>query len=128
MPLFDPKIKAILQEAGIGPVSQKPNILRSEFQNSNNVSITDKLELAGLGLDDTLASMARLRDTTENEGIKRSINETVLKMHGVLKDQAPPPSAITVNIIDKGFEEPKTINGINPIFVPRSYQETDKIQ
>lgn len=76
--------------------------------------IKELLDESGLSLEDTLGKLKELRDFSESEQTKIRINEAVLKMHGVMKEEGS--SIPTINII---IQDPNAPAGINPILLPR---------
>lgn len=107
MPLMSPGIQAALRKAG---VEKSPATVEE-------TSITDRLENAGLSLENTLGNLATIANGTGNEGLRLRANETALKLHGALKEatvsQIP---SFTLVINDPGSAGQ---GGINPIFLPR---------
>lgn len=97
MPILKPEIQAALREAGLS---------------KDSTSLTEKLDRADLSVDDAivmLGDIARGGDTAQRQ---RAL-DTILKLHGVLKDVVQVPQ---VTIIINDPDGPK---GINPILIPR---------
>jgi hypothetical protein len=104
MPILSPEIQRVLRTAGL---------------KKDNETIQEKLDSSGLGLTETLELLAEIAQTSTNESVRIRAAETVLKLHGVLKDQAPPPPSITI-VINDGKDTPST----NPILLPRQLIST----
>lgn len=97
MPILKPEIQAALREAGLS---------------RDSTSISDKLNNADLSIDDAiimLGDIARGGDTAQRQ---RAL-DTILKLHGVLKENVQVP---VVTIVINDPDGPK---GINPILIPR---------
>lgn len=111
MPILKPEIQKALRVAGLA-------------KETVDSSLSDKLELRGLSLDSTLEVLFDLVHNSSNEVIKRQAVDTVLKLHGVLKEQAAPPPSITIVINDSKSEV--TPEGLNPILIPRNTSDYPK--
>ncbi|MDE1971475.1 MAG: hypothetical protein KGI50_07930 [Patescibacteria group bacterium] len=88
-------------------------------------SVTELLDEAGLSLEETLENLRITRDMSESESTRTRINEAVLKMHGVMKEDSAAMPIININIIDPN--KPAE----NPIFLPRELhkmKESETIQ
>jgi hypothetical protein len=99
MPILRPEVSRLMESAGLN--SRK------------NKDIKESLEDAGLGITETLEKMKDLRDYSDSESTKLRVNEAILKMHGVMKDEGSSIPNITIVINDKDNL------GINPILLPR---------
>lgn len=102
-------------------VLRAANIDKSKEDSS---SITDKLNDNDLSIDQVLAEASYLLKNTSNEGIKKSMIDTILKCHGALKDQAAPMPGVTI-IIKDNFSDVQT-SGVNPILIPRKTAVAEK--
>lgn len=99
----------VLKEAGL----QRPQ--KSLTSESGKFDLKEALDNSGLSLPEMFEQIASELDNTDNATLRQRIRETVLKMHGVLKDsQAPPPPSVTIVINDPGSNL-----SINPILIPR---------
>lgn len=107
MPLLKPNLQAVLRESGLSSESD------------DKTSLSEKLEEEGLSLKQTLGELAFLVRNTQNDSLKKSALETVLKLHGALKEQAAPLPSITIVIKDPTSSETASIQGVNPICLPR---------
>lgn len=105
MPILRPEIQKALRAAG----------LTKDTSNRDDVPLADKLSLVGLSLDETLERLADLVNNCQNEVIRRQAIDTTLKLHGVLKEQAPLPPSVTIVINDPNRPTPE----VNPILLPR---------
>jgi hypothetical protein len=113
MPLLnpiDPEINRVLEEAGIS-VPKKAD-----------ASLTDKLERAGLGLEEILQELSSLSSRSDSDHLRLRAAELALKLHKVLntnETQAPP----TINII---IQSPSGGEHVNMGFLrPPSYEEVN---
>ncbi len=114
MPLLSPeisKIQKVLNNAGLGP--KKDQTILERLEDSQSLNIQSSLD-----------SLGEIMENGETGAIRLRAIETVLKLHGVLKDAQAPPPSITIIIKDASGNE---TNGINPILIPRT-QTPQKIQ
>lgn len=105
MPILSPEVQKALRAAGL--TSDK----------KSDSSLVEKLGEHSLSLDEVIEELSFLVRNTSNESLKKSALETVLKLHGALKEQAAPLPSITINISDP-FSASGAV-GINPILIPR---------
>ena len=120
MPLMKPEIQAILRKAGLaGPIE---NAAGPEGESQPRGRVTEILDRAGLSLDETIELLAQQVMGGTNEALRHKSLETVLKMHGVLKDTAVAAQmpSFTIVIQDAGHEAPL----VNPILLPRQLHNT----
>lgn len=99
MPILRPEVERLMNAANLGKNKSK--------------DIKDLLEDAGLGLAETLQNLKETRDFTESESTRTRINEAVLKMHGVMKEEGQTIPSITILIADPNAPI------VNPILLPR---------
>lgn len=104
MPLLKPEVSRLLEAAKL-----------KKSGGAAEQTLKEQLDDAGLGLSDTLNSMKQIRDFSESESTKTRINETILKLHGVMKEEGVTIPAITIVISDPSGA---AIND-NPILMPR---------
>ena len=116
MPLIRPEIQSILRETGISPSAAR----------LGKQSISEQLDEAGLSISNLLEQLSALSVSSSSDQLKARVLETALKMHGVLKEQAAAPPAITINITDPYGQNPS----VNPILIPRAVKpkESESIQ
>lgn len=110
MPIMRPEIQAILRQVGLEKNTEAPG------------SLTEKLDAAGLGLDDTLNNLSVIVNGTGNDSLKLQALRDVLKLHGALKENAAPqiPSfQIIINDPSNVHAATTETPAINPIFMPR---------
>lgn len=100
MPILKPEIQNALRAAGL--------------RGQQEASVVERLEAAGLGLDDALGRAADLIANSENDSVRRSMLSDVLRMHGALKEQPTTVPQVTIVIQDS-----RATSSINPILVPR---------
>ena len=118
MPLIRPEIQKILRESGL---------LESEEVKARKDArpLAERLDAAGLGLDETLEELAMVAKGSGNESLRVRCLETVLKAHGALKESAPSAPSFTIVIQGQAVGDPshtKQANipdGVNPILLPR---------
>lgn len=103
MPILKPEIQKALAAAGINKTADS--------------SINDKLEMAGLGVHDTLTELADIMNRSDNDGYRLRAIEMVLKAHGLMKEAAAPMPSVTIVINDPSSSDSQ--RSINPILVPR---------
>jgi hypothetical protein len=111
-----PEIQQLLRNAGVIP--------ESRTLGSNENSLTDKLDAAGLSLEETLDELANLAKRSGNEGIRLRALESSLKAHGALKETTPPIPSFTIIIQPSSSSTPQQQSsfippGVNPILLPR---------
>lgn len=111
MPLMRPEVQKILRAAGLGT---------EEKSSSQDSPLAQRLDAAGLSLDDTIDTLASIINSTGNESLKLNAVRDVLKMHGALKETSPAPPSFTI-IIQDTSEAPTSglPSGVNPILLPR---------
>ena len=107
MPILNHGVQEALRQAGILPSERE-----------ENSSIQDQLNSEGLSTRDLLIHLKDLVDGADTSAVKLRAIDTGLKLHGVLKDQAPAPPSINIIINDKDGM-PGSVNGLNPILIPR---------
>lgn len=105
MPILKPEIQKALSVVGLN-------------KNSESSNITDKLDIAGLSLHETLSELADIMGRSDNDGYRLKAIEMVLKAHGVMKEAAAPMPSVTIIINDPGSSTSLN-NSINPILIPR---------
>lgn len=111
MPVLRPEVSQVMEEA-----------LRKSRGQKAKQSTSEILEDEGLGLSDLIRSMRETRDMSDNPHLQSRINETFLKMHGVMKDETSAIPSITIVIADKDAPS------INPILYPRELHKKETIQ
>ncbi len=118
MPLMRPEVQEVLRAAGLAPGATK----------SDERTLSDKLDAAGLSLEETLEQIAQIINSTGNDALRMRAAETVLKAHGALKETAPAPPSFTIVIqeslgngqIAKPLAGATNLpEGVNPICLPR---------
>jgi hypothetical protein len=118
MPLMRPEIQEVLRAAGLAPEATK----------KDSRPLSEKLDAAGLSLEETLEELAILVKSSGNDSLRARCLETVLKAHGALKESAPAAPSFTIVIQEtlgngavaqplQGTE--KIPVGVNPILLPR---------
>lgn len=120
MPLIRPEVQEVLRSAGI---------LDPEKKTKDGRGLTEKLDSAGLSLDETLDQLAYITKNTTNETLRLKCIETSLKAHGALKESAPAIPSFTIVIQEAalpGNSSPQEVKehlnlpaGVNPILLPR---------
>lgn len=106
--LMKPNLQAVLRESGFSP-SEKVE----------KGSLSEQLDEAGLSLNQALGELAFLVRNTQNDSLKKSALETVLRLHGALKEQAAPLPTVTIVIKDPTGSLSADKDGVNPIVLPR---------
>jgi hypothetical protein len=106
VPLIRPEIQKVLREAGIS----------QDRDTSEPQTLTEKLDAAGLSLDNVLGQLSTVAETTGNEALRVRCLETALKAHGALKETAPAIPSFTIVINDSS---PSPQPSVNPILLPR---------
>jgi hypothetical protein len=116
MPLIRPEIQNMLRKAGLGPEVKTPG---------SEGSLSEKLDAAGLSLEETLEHLAFIAKESGNETLRFNCLKAVAQMHGALKETAPAPPSFTIVIQgDQLSHLPSSVpdgipQGINPILLPR---------
>lgn len=112
MPLMKPEIQKVLRAAGLAKEASNPD-----------TPLSEKLDAAGLSVDELLEELAHLAKNSGNEALRLKAVETSLKAHGALKDSAPQVPSFTIVIQDSGgqlpSQSPETNSTVNPILLPR---------
>lgn len=103
MPIINHDIQKALRLAGI-----------VKEENAEDTGIQARLDRHNLSLTETLDHLSDLVTGADTSAVKLRAIDTILKLHGVLKETTAPPPAINIIINDS-----KAIPGINPILVPR---------
>lgn len=110
--LLKPEIEKALGAAGL-------------IDNGPDSSLTKKLDDAGLDIDTTLQELAILVRKAESEHLRHSAIQTILKLHGALRNDQAPSEVSTINIIIQSGEGP----GIDLSFLkPPSFAPTEAPQ
>lgn len=104
MPIIEHGVQAALRQAGI---------IKDESELPTD--LTSRLERKNLDLDSTLLHLHDIVNGADTSAVKLRAVDTILKLHGVLKDQAAPPPSVTFVI--QGGEVNN--QGLNPILIPR---------
>jgi len=112
MPLMKPEIQEVLRKAGLSKDSKSENTL------------SQQLDSAGLSLDvafETLYDLTR----SNSENTRARAAETVLKLHGVMKETTQAAPTFTI-VIQESPQNPASTplpsfvpQGINPVLLPR---------
>jgi hypothetical protein len=108
MPILKPDIqralRAAVRDAGID-------------NTEGNETVSELMDKKDMSMSQILDDLKDFIDTSTNEPLRLRAIETALKMKGALKDtaQSPIPS-ITILIQDQSGS---SVNGVNPILVPR---------
>ncbi len=100
MAILKPQIQEALRTAGL-------------TRGATEDSTKEALENAGLGLSETLQTIEHLM-SNGTPHIQLRAAETVMKAHGLMKDQQAPMPSITIVIND-----PESSFKVNPILLPR---------
>lgn len=119
MPLIRPEIQQVLRSAGLLPSEEKSS-------RGNSSTLVEKLDAAGIGLDETLEQLAFVAKESGNESLRVRCLETILKAHGALKESAPAIPSFTIVINGSPSSSVESANipqGINPILLPRQLLE-----
>ncbi len=118
MPLMRPEVQEVLRAAGLAPGATS----------KDTRPLTEKLDAAGLSLDETLEELAIILKSTGNDSLRLRAAETVLKAHGALKESQPAAPSFTI-VIQESLGNGALVqplpgvenipNGVNPILLPR---------
>lgn len=111
MPILRPEVSKLLEASNLNKDGADRKKDTKEMLND-----------AGLGLEDTLNNLRQLRDFTENESTKVRINESVLKMHGVMVNEGSTIPVINIIISDPAAPVK------NPILLPRELHKKETVQ
>jgi len=113
MPLMRPEVQKVLRSAG----------LIAEKQAESDSPISEKLDAAGLSLENTFEGLSQIALSSGNEALRLRALETSLKAHGALKEIAPPIPSFTIIIQPSATGSSSSVAGIpvgvNPILLPR---------
>ena len=110
MPLIKPEVQKVLRAAGL---------LKESVPVGDETTVVDKLNGAGLSIDEVLEELANLALRSGNEGIRHRALQDTLKLHGALKESTPAAPSFTIIIQPSGFSESPVIKDVNPILLPR---------
>jgi len=114
MPLVKPEIQKALRAAG----------LLKDAPAAEEGSVIEKLNNAGLSLEEVLDEYANLALRSGNEAIRARALQDILKAHGALKETTPAPPSFTIVIQPSDFSSLSATQGINPILLPRQLLAT----
>jgi len=126
MPLINPEIQELLRQAGL----QEPGKVSKDGR-----TVGEKLDAAGLSLDETLEELHFVVKNSGNEALRVRCLETIMKAHGALKESAPAPPSFTIIIQENSaIQNPtstpatnqQTLKGVNPILLPRQLLKTSQ--
>lgn len=118
MPLMRPEVQELLRKAGLAPEATAKDLR----------PLSEKLDAAGLSLEETLDEVAIIMKSTGNDSLRLRAAETILKAHGALKESAPAPPSFTIVIQESLGNGDSTQpladatnlpSGVNPILLPR---------
>lgn len=121
MPLIKPEIQKVLRDAGLLKKS-------STEESAPELTLQDRFEAAGFGVQDTIEELVGIAKNSGNEGIRLRAIEASLKVQGMLKEkdvQALPSFTIVIQPPATGSSEsllnlhPGLPQGVNPILLPR---------
>jgi hypothetical protein len=118
MPLIRPEIQQVLRQAGV--------LQEKKQTSSSENTLVEKLDAAGLSLEEILEELSTAAKTSGNESLRLRALETALKAHGALKETAPLPPSFTIIIDNSGStQQSSTLPlGVNPILLPRQLLNT----
>lgn len=103
MPLLRPEgIQRALEIAGLAEVDRESGPIAAE------------LDKAGRTIQADARALSSIIENTDNDVTKLRAIELSWRARGMMKDTAPPPVAVHINIMD-----PNAPTGVNPIFIPR---------
>jgi hypothetical protein len=120
MPLMSPNHQAQMRAQEV--LQELTGEKKGPTKKTEELTVADRLQLAGLGLDQTLENLAHTANNSANEGLRVRANETALKLHGVLKEAAQvsnPSFTIVINDSQPSTTATQNLEGVNPIFLPR---------
>ncbi len=115
MPLIKPEVQKVLRAAGL---------LKESAPVGEETTVVDKLNGAGLSIDEVLEELANLALRSGNEGIRHRALQDTLKLHGALKESAPAAPSFTIVIQPSGFPTSPVVQDVNPILLPRQLLST----
>jgi hypothetical protein len=105
--LLKPEIQELLSGVGLSRNTQRST--------DKDLSVSEKLELHGLGVEDSFSILQDIVNTSENLSLRHKIVVDVLKMHGLMKDTITPMPSFNIIINDNSGSG----TSINPILIPR---------
>lgn len=106
MPIIQHGIQEALRQAGIVKDSSDAP-----------TTVNELLDDQDLSLRQTIQHLADIASGADTSAVKLRAIETALKLRGVLKEQAAPPPTFNIIINDKSGNP--SVNGLNPILIPR---------
>ena len=112
MPIIEHAVQEALRNAGL---VKNPEVEKEK-------SIEEMLDESGLTLSETVNHLSDVVTGADTSNTKLRAIETAFKLRGTLKDQAQAPPSINIIIHDGKFGAGtgNTINGLNPILIPRA--------
>lgn len=113
MPLLNPEIQKALRAAGLEKGTPSP----TETPEVNNVQ--GYLNDAGSSLEESIKRLVHIAENSTSEALRLRAEEGILKLHGVMKDQAPALPTINIIIQEPAGSVGRGVQGTNPIFLPR---------
>lgn len=111
MPIIEHSVQKALREAGL---MKDPEAEREK-------SIEELLDDQGLTLKETVSALSDVVMGADTSNTKLRAIETAFKLRGTLKEQAQAPPSINIIISDP---ENPSVNGLNPILIPRSVSKS----
>lgn len=114
MPLIKPEIQKILRDVERSVASK----LQDEDVDKSLIEAT--LEASGLGLTETVEALSRITNNATSDAIQLRAVETTLKLHNVLKEGVQGTTTVNIIINDTSGKPSETLQGIDPILLPRS--------
>lgn len=114
MPLIRPEIQEVLRSAGLAPEKKS---------SSSESSVSEQMNEAGLSIPEILQQLSSIAKDSKNEALQARVLETALKVHGVMKETAPPVPSFTIIINEPAGASADQPRGVNPILLPRQLHQ-----
>jgi hypothetical protein len=111
--VIKPEISKLVKSAGITPTG-----IRKISANVDD-ALVDKLEEAGLSIDELLQELSSVIRTEEG-AVRLQAIKTALQAHKI--DSEPEKQGTTVNIIINDPSSPANVQVVNPILLPRQLE------
>lgn len=122
MPILQTEIQRALRQVGLRNPSDRSEGRLSEGE------FHDRLDGAGLTLENTLAAICGVMVNGDNDSTKLKAAEIILKARGHLKEVQPAPPVVNIVINDNGGSGNRSVNAIifpRPQVITQPVEVTD---
>ena len=104
-------------------LEETQEILSLAKKNQKPKELKQQLEDAGLSIAEIIQSVSDIMTSGENAGVRLKAATIAAELHGLLDQETTRPTP-QINIVIKDTRL-DTINGVNPILIPREAREAN---